>query len=166
MRCLTYLNLEVKWIVDLRDIGVVIPAYNAEKTIAGVIKQAISYGFEKNNVIVVNDGSTDRTEDEVKLPLAPEDIGAAKLRDIGWIGRISFVCRLIDGENFSHLIDSSFFTHHPLRGGIYPIAGMGSAFSCGAVSDFAASVSWASTVPMAQKAAIIPMIVNNATLTI
>ena len=66
MRCLTYLNLEVKWIVDLGDIGVVIPAYNAEKTIAGVIKQAISYGFEKNNVIVVNDGSTDRTEDEVK----------------------------------------------------------------------------------------------------
>jgi len=52
--------------VDLREIGVVIPAYNAEKTIAGVIEEIIKYGFENDNIIVVNDGSADRTEDEVK----------------------------------------------------------------------------------------------------
>ena len=52
--------------MDLREIGVVIPAYNAEKTIAGVIKEIIKCGFEKDNIIVVNDGSADRTEDEVK----------------------------------------------------------------------------------------------------
>lgn len=52
--------------MDLREIGVVIPAYNAEKTIAGVIEEIIKYGFENDNIIVVNDGSADRTEDEVK----------------------------------------------------------------------------------------------------
>jgi len=63
---LTYAKTELECDVDLREIGVVIPAYNAEKTIAGVIKEVIKYGFQKDNVIVVNDGSADRTADEVK----------------------------------------------------------------------------------------------------
>jgi len=62
---LTYVKTKLEYEVDLREIGVVIPAYNAEKTIAAVIKEIIKYGFQKDNVIVVNDGSTDRTEDEV-----------------------------------------------------------------------------------------------------
>jgi glycosyltransferase involved in cell wall biosynthesis len=49
--------------VDLREIGIVIPAYNAEKTIGGVIKELIGYGFKKSNIIVINDGSKDNTED-------------------------------------------------------------------------------------------------------
>lgn len=49
--------------MDLREIGIVIPAYNAEKTIGGVIKELIGYGFKKSNIIVINDGSKDNTED-------------------------------------------------------------------------------------------------------
>lgn len=49
--------------MDLRRIGVIIPAYNAQTTIAGVIKDLVRYGFNKENIIVINDGSMDRTED-------------------------------------------------------------------------------------------------------
>ncbi len=51
--------------VHLKDIGVVIPAYNAEKTIGGVIGELIEYGFAKDNIVVINDGSRDRTEDAI-----------------------------------------------------------------------------------------------------
>jgi len=47
------------------DISVVIPAYNEEKTIAGVIRVAKSNAKVKE-VIVVSDGSTDHTAKEVK----------------------------------------------------------------------------------------------------
>jgi glycosyltransferase involved in cell wall biosynthesis len=63
---LTSFNPEVKWDVDLRKIGVVIPAYNAEKTIADVIRKLIRHGFRKSNIIAVNDGSKDRTEDVIR----------------------------------------------------------------------------------------------------
>jgi glycosyltransferase involved in cell wall biosynthesis len=49
--------------VDLSKIGVVIPAYNAEETIGGVIRELIELGFKKSNIIVINDGSRDNTED-------------------------------------------------------------------------------------------------------
>jgi glycosyltransferase involved in cell wall biosynthesis len=63
---LTSDNPAVKYNVNLRKIGVVIPAYNAEKTIAGVVKELIKYGFEKDNIIVVNDGSYDCTLDMIR----------------------------------------------------------------------------------------------------
>jgi glycosyltransferase involved in cell wall biosynthesis len=52
--------------VNLNEIGVVIPAYNVERTIAGVIKDLIKYGFKRGNIIVVNDGSNDCTLDMIK----------------------------------------------------------------------------------------------------
>ncbi len=45
----------------MEDTGVVIPAYNAEKTIGKIIKELIDYGFERDKIIVVDDGSGDRT---------------------------------------------------------------------------------------------------------
>ncbi len=48
--------------VDMRKLGVVIPAFNAEKTIGNLIRELISYGFRKENIIVVNDGSEDNTD--------------------------------------------------------------------------------------------------------
>ncbi len=52
--------------MDLGKIGVLIPAYNVEKTIGGVIRDLLGYGFEKANIIAVNDGSEDGTEDAIK----------------------------------------------------------------------------------------------------
>jgi glycosyltransferase involved in cell wall biosynthesis len=43
------------------DIGVVIPAYNAEKSIGRIVNELIKEGFEKKAIIVVDDGSSDST---------------------------------------------------------------------------------------------------------
>jgi len=50
----------------LKDIGVVIPAYNVEKTIDKLSQQLIDYGFDRENIIVINDGSQDETSKIVK----------------------------------------------------------------------------------------------------
>jgi glycosyltransferase involved in cell wall biosynthesis len=63
---LTYFETEVELDVDLSEIGVVIPAYNAEDTISGVISELVTYGFAKENIIVINDGSRDGTEDAIR----------------------------------------------------------------------------------------------------
>lgn len=42
--------------------SIVIPAYNAEKTIERAIESVIKQDFENVQIIVVNDGSTDRTQ--------------------------------------------------------------------------------------------------------
>ena len=47
--------------MDLKHTGAVIPAYNAERTIVSVIKGLSEYGFRHENIIVVDDGSTDMT---------------------------------------------------------------------------------------------------------
>lgn len=46
---------------NLANIGVVIPAYNAEKTIPKVIEGLINFGFERENIILIDDGSVDGT---------------------------------------------------------------------------------------------------------
>ncbi len=45
----------------LNDIGIVIPAYNAEKTLGNIVKELIDVGFERKKIIVVDDGSHDKT---------------------------------------------------------------------------------------------------------
>ena len=47
--------------MELGDIGVVIPAYNVEKTIGPLVMEIEQFGFKKENIIVVDDGSTDKT---------------------------------------------------------------------------------------------------------
>lgn len=47
----------------LKNIGVVIPAFNAEKTIGSLIKEIDTQGFVSENIIVVDDGSVDRTSE-------------------------------------------------------------------------------------------------------
>lgn len=47
--------------MDLNKIGAVIPAYNAERTIGRLIQDLLSFGFKKDNVIVIDDGSQDKT---------------------------------------------------------------------------------------------------------
>lgn len=47
--------------MQMTDIGIVIPAYNAEKTIGNILKELIDMGFERKKIIVVDDGSHDKT---------------------------------------------------------------------------------------------------------
>lgn len=47
------------------SVSVIVPAYNEEKTIAISLQSMLSSDYPDFEVIVVNDGSTDRTEDEL-----------------------------------------------------------------------------------------------------
>jgi glycosyltransferase involved in cell wall biosynthesis len=42
-------------------VSIVIPAYNAERTVAEAIQSAIGQTWPRKEIIVVDDGSTDRT---------------------------------------------------------------------------------------------------------
>jgi len=52
--------------VDKENIGIVIPVFNAEKTIGALIDDIIGQGTEPENIIVVDDGSFDRTGEIVR----------------------------------------------------------------------------------------------------
>lgn len=47
-------------------ISVIVPAYNAEKTIERCIRSIAAQTFKNIEIIVINDGSTDNTEDRIK----------------------------------------------------------------------------------------------------
>jgi len=52
--------------MDLKDFGVVIPAYNAEGTIGNLIEELVNNGFSRENIIIVDDGSKDSTAEVVR----------------------------------------------------------------------------------------------------
>lgn len=62
---MTFKESEIELYVDVRKLGVVIPAFNAGKTIGDLIRELIIYGFRKDNIIVVDDGSKDNTNEIV-----------------------------------------------------------------------------------------------------
>ena len=51
--------------MNMPMISVVIPAYNAERWISGTIESVLAQDFKDFEIIVVNDGSTDHTQDVV-----------------------------------------------------------------------------------------------------
>jgi glycosyltransferase involved in cell wall biosynthesis len=63
---LTIVKSVIRLHVDLERIGIIIPAFNAEKTIGPLISALKEKGFSLKNIIVIDDGSTDRTGEIVK----------------------------------------------------------------------------------------------------
>jgi glycosyltransferase involved in cell wall biosynthesis len=82
-------------------ISVIIPAYQAEKTIEECLRSIFSQSFQDFEIIVVNDGSTDKTleildkyKDKIKI-LSQENKGAPAARNNGFgksTGHYLFFC--------------------------------------------------------------------------
>ena len=78
----------------MTDISVVIPAYNAEEWVARAIRSALAQSAPPREVIVVNDGSTDRTAEivgsfgECVQMVSQENRGLSAARNVG-AGRAS-----------------------------------------------------------------------------
>lgn len=72
--------------------SVVIPAYNAEQTIARAIESCLLQSYRPSEIIVVNDASTDHTEaivlsrfkDQVRYISLKQNKGAGAARNEGW----------------------------------------------------------------------------------
>ena len=71
-------------------VSVIIPCYNAEKYIVETIQSVISQTYENLEIIVINDGSTDRSVELIQTIIDPrcklisvENGGVSKARNIG-----------------------------------------------------------------------------------
>ncbi len=88
---------------DLKELTVVIPAYNAENTIGRTISAMLVGGMAADSIIVVDDGSSDRTAEVVKQYPAVKYIyqknaGPAAARNTGWKASSSDVVIFTDSD--------------------------------------------------------------------
>lgn len=89
-------------------VSVVIPAYNAEATIDDTLRSVRSQTHRDLEIIVVDDGSTDRTTSVVKAHaavdsrvtlIAQENAGVAAARNAGWQSARSAFIAFVDADD-------------------------------------------------------------------
>ncbi len=93
-------------------VSVIIPAYNCEQYIEQAVKSVLEQTYNDYEVIVIDDGSTDKTKqvltpylDVIQYVYQPNQ-GAAKARNYG--------CKLAQGELLAFLDGDDFFTPNKL----------------------------------------------------
>ena len=78
--------------MNKEKVSVIIPAYNAEPFIERAIDSVLSQTYKNVEIIVINDGSTDKTEQKVKAYIekyenikliSTENGGVCRARNIG-----------------------------------------------------------------------------------
>jgi glycosyltransferase involved in cell wall biosynthesis len=82
---------------------VLIPTYNNAETLEKVIRDVLGF---TNNIIVVNDGSTDTTEETIKLFPSIRAIGYKDNKGKGWALRKGFEMAIQNGYHYAITIDS------------------------------------------------------------
>jgi len=83
-------------------VSILIPAYNAEEWIAEAIQSAIGQTWQRKEVIVVNDGSTDRTG-EVARGFAAHNVKVVSTSNQGMCATINTAYRLSQGDYIQEL---------------------------------------------------------------
>ena len=67
-------------------VSVIIPAYNAETTIGSTLKSLINQTYNKIEILVIDDGSSDKTAEVVEDYIATDSRVNLKRRDNGGAG--------------------------------------------------------------------------------
>jgi glycosyltransferase involved in cell wall biosynthesis len=78
-------------------VSILIPAYNAETWIAETIQSAVSQTWLRKEIIVVDDGSTDRTAD-VARRFASREVAVVSTENQGAAAARNHACRLSQGD--------------------------------------------------------------------
>jgi glycosyltransferase involved in cell wall biosynthesis len=78
------------------------PAYNAEEWIAESIQSAVAQTWQRKELIIVNDGSTDRTG-EVARSFAAENVQVVSTENRGLSGAVNTAYRLCQGDYIQEL---------------------------------------------------------------
>ena len=83
-------------------ISILIPAYNAEKTIAYAIRSAVEQTWPYKQIIVVNDGSTDRTE-AIARQFEPAGVTVVSKQNGGLSDAMNYILPLVQGDYIQEL---------------------------------------------------------------
>ena len=83
-------------------VSILIPAYNAEKSIADTIQSAIAQTWPRKEIIVVDDGSTDRTA-EVLRRFASKGITVVSTENQGLSAAVNHALQLSHGDYIQEL---------------------------------------------------------------
>ena len=73
----------------MKKISIIVPVYNSEKYVEKCIDSIIAQKYENKEIIVINDGSTDKTEEKIKKYIdkikyiKKENTGVADTRNLG-----------------------------------------------------------------------------------
>jgi glycosyltransferase involved in cell wall biosynthesis len=83
-------------------VSILIPAYNAEEWIAESLQSAIAQTWQRKEIIVVNDGSTDRTA-EVARRFASKEVAVVSTANQGLSAAVNHAFRLSQGDYIQEL---------------------------------------------------------------
>jgi len=83
-------------------VSILIPAYNAEDWIADTLRSAIDQTWARKEIIVVDDGSTDRTVEVVKL-VATKQVTVVSTVNQGLSAAVNHAYRLSQGDYIQEL---------------------------------------------------------------
>jgi len=83
-------------------VSILIPAYNAQKWIAYTIQSAIAQTWQRKEIIVVDDGSTDRTA-ELARRFASKEVKVVSTDNQGLSGAVNNAYRLCQGDYIQEL---------------------------------------------------------------
>jgi len=83
-------------------VSVLIPAYNAEEWIAETLQSAIAQTWQRKEIIVVDDGSRDRTA-EVARRFASKDVKIVSTENRGLSAAVNLAYRLCQGDYIQEL---------------------------------------------------------------
>ena len=83
-------------------VSILIPAYNAEKTIAETLQSAIAQTWPRKEIIVVDDGSTDRTAEIARRFVAP-GVALVSTKNQGLSAAVNHAFRLCQGDYVQEL---------------------------------------------------------------
>ena len=106
-----------------QGISVLIPAYNEQENIRATIESILRSRHERKEVIVIDDGSTDKTGDVVKEVIAAnptyplrliqvENGGKSSALNHGMHGAKYPVCAVLDADAVLEPMALSYFAHH------------------------------------------------------
>jgi glycosyltransferase involved in cell wall biosynthesis len=83
-------------------VSILIPAYNAEETLAYTIQSALAQTWPRREIIVVNDGSTDNTE-KIARRFEPQGVVVVSKANGGQSEAINYVLPITRGDYIQHL---------------------------------------------------------------
>jgi glycosyltransferase involved in cell wall biosynthesis len=83
-------------------VSILIPAYNAEEWIAYTLQSATAQTWQRKEIIVIDDGSTDRTA-EIARRFASKEVAVVSTANQGLSGAVNHAYRLCQGDYIQEL---------------------------------------------------------------